>query len=77
MSALGQKQTSRPEITMSALPPKADIAGRKLDVCFVPKTDIERGSLDDLVSQLHKGFAYRETKGFCGFEIDDKLELVG
>jgi hypothetical protein len=25
MSALGQKQTSRPEIAMSALPPKADI----------------------------------------------------
>jgi hypothetical protein len=25
MSALGQKQTSRPEISMSALPPKADI----------------------------------------------------
>jgi hypothetical protein len=26
MSAMGQKQTSRPEISMSALPPKADIA---------------------------------------------------
>jgi hypothetical protein len=25
MSALGQKQTSQPEISMSALPPKADI----------------------------------------------------
>jgi hypothetical protein len=25
MSALGQKQTSRPNISMSALPPKADI----------------------------------------------------
>ena len=30
MSALGQKQTSRSEIGMSALPPKADIAGQKL-----------------------------------------------
>ncbi len=28
MSALGQKQTSRPEVSMSALPPKADIAKR-------------------------------------------------
>jgi hypothetical protein len=28
MSALGQKQTSRPEISMSALPPKADMADR-------------------------------------------------
>ena len=62
---------------MSALPPKADIGEYDRDVRFVPKTDIERGSLDDLVSQLHKGFAYRETKGLCGFEIDDELELVG
>jgi hypothetical protein len=40
MSALGQKQTSRSEISMSALPPKADIAGRDEDVRFVPKADI-------------------------------------
>jgi hypothetical protein len=40
MSALGQKQTSCPEISMSALPPKADIAGRLLDVRYVPKADI-------------------------------------
>jgi hypothetical protein len=32
MSGLGQKQTSSSEIAMSALPPKADIAGRRLDV---------------------------------------------
>ena len=37
MSALGQKQTLRSEIAMSALPPKADIAARDWDVCFVPK----------------------------------------
>jgi hypothetical protein len=29
---------------MSALPPKADIAGRNQDVCFVPKADILRRS---------------------------------
>jgi hypothetical protein len=40
MSALGQKQTLHPSNAMSALPPKADIAGRRLDVRFVPKTDI-------------------------------------
>jgi hypothetical protein len=40
MSALGQKQRSRPEIAMSALPPKADIAGRQWNVRFVPKADI-------------------------------------
>jgi hypothetical protein len=44
MSALGQKQTSRSEITMSALPPKADIAGRQQDVRCVPKADILRCS---------------------------------
>jgi hypothetical protein len=32
MSAMGQKQTSRPEISMSALPLKADIAKRDRDV---------------------------------------------
>jgi hypothetical protein len=40
MSALGQKQTSRSEIAMSALPPKADIAECDLDVRFVPEEDI-------------------------------------
>jgi hypothetical protein len=35
MSALGQKQTLDRRTLMSALPPKADIAGRQLDV-FVP-----------------------------------------
>jgi hypothetical protein len=39
MSALGQKQTWRTEIPMSALPPKADIAARQLNVRFVPKAD--------------------------------------
>jgi hypothetical protein len=39
MSALGQKQTSRSEIAMSALPPKADIAKHCWDVRFVPKAD--------------------------------------
>jgi len=36
MSALGQKQTSDQRPLMSGLPPKADIAGRQLDVRFVP-----------------------------------------
>jgi hypothetical protein len=40
MSALGQKQTSDWRPLMSALPPKADIAGRDLDVRFVPLADI-------------------------------------
>jgi hypothetical protein len=36
MSALGQKRTRRPEIVMSGIHPKADIAGRWLDVRYVP-----------------------------------------
>ena len=40
MSALGQKQTSRPVCAMSALPPKADIAECDGDVRFVPKADV-------------------------------------
>jgi hypothetical protein len=40
MSALGQKRTFSNVCAMSPLPPKADIAGRQLDVCFVPKADI-------------------------------------
>jgi hypothetical protein len=39
MSAVGQKQTSRPAWTMSALPPKADIEPHDGHVRFVPKAD--------------------------------------
>ena len=39
MSALGDKQTLRPEISMSALPPKADLSQTSGDVRFVPKAD--------------------------------------
>jgi hypothetical protein len=40
MSALGQKRTSTHVRVMSALPPKADIRQRELNVRFVPKADI-------------------------------------
>jgi hypothetical protein len=40
MSALGQKRTLRGVRSMSALPPKADIAERDRHVRFVPKADI-------------------------------------
>jgi len=42
MSALGQKQTLHPEISMSALTPKADIAECNHHVRFVPNCDIGR-----------------------------------
>jgi hypothetical protein len=40
MTALGQKQTRRGQIVMSALPPEADISSTLCDVRFVPKADI-------------------------------------
>ena len=40
MSALGQKQTSRAAISMSGLPPKADIVQHGGNVRFVPKAEV-------------------------------------
>ena len=40
MSALGQKQTFKRLLLMSALPPKADMAQHSCDVRFVPKADM-------------------------------------
>jgi hypothetical protein len=39
MSALGQQRTCRPDIAMSALPPKADIERQTPHVCFGPEAD--------------------------------------
>jgi hypothetical protein len=39
MSQLGHNRTLRGQITMSALPPKADIDARRRNVCFGPKAD--------------------------------------
>jgi hypothetical protein len=36
MSALGHKRTWREQISMSALPPKADITESSSNVCFGP-----------------------------------------
>jgi hypothetical protein len=48
MSEMGQKQTSRAAISMSALPPKADIAESDWHVRFVPKTVVSRCSKNSL-----------------------------
>jgi hypothetical protein len=42
MSALGHKQTSRSQITMSAIPPKADIRLPFDDVRYGPEADINQ-----------------------------------
>ena len=49
MSALGQKQTWADVRAMSALPPKADIETRSRDVRFVPKADILRCDVTDII----------------------------
>ena len=49
MSALGQKQTLQQVPPMSALPPKADIETRSRDVRFVPKADILRCDVIDII----------------------------
>jgi hypothetical protein len=40
MSAMGHKRTLKPELTMSALPLKADMLSASIDVCLVPIADI-------------------------------------
>jgi hypothetical protein len=52
MSALGQKRTWDCRSLMSALPSKADIAERQLDVRFVPKPDKVRRSKMALFDHL-------------------------
>lgn len=44
MSALGHLLTSAGGLRTSALPPKADILNVEIDVCSVPKADIDRES---------------------------------
>ena len=49
MSQVGQKQTSRHLQPMSALPPKADIGEVSSDVRYVPKADILRCDVTDII----------------------------
>jgi hypothetical protein len=64
---------------MSALPPKADMAGGRLDVRFVPKADICSAAksclFDHLVGCLQEGFGDCEAERFGGLEIDYELIL--
>jgi hypothetical protein len=55
MSALGQKQTFRAVIAMSALPPKADMCSALSYIRFGPKADI-----DGFRSPLAERFGFRQ-----------------
>ena len=64
---------------MSALPPKADIAGCDLDVRFVPKADIGTSLvcqlLDQLVGALLKIQRHVEAESLSGLKIDGQFVL--
>ena len=63
MSALGQKQTLRHCRSMSALPPKADIAERDWHVRFVPKADIAAQPTDrELIHEAFNAAAKRAAR---------------
>ena len=63
MSALGQKRTLWLVRLMSALPPKADIGRRPLDVRFVPKANIlhcsnDAGILGQVLPNFRQQFSF-------------------
>ena len=74
MSALGQKQTLRSAIAMSALPPKADMAaGFRMSAKCQKQTFCQ--SFDHLVSALLKMKRHVKSQRFGGLEIDNQLKL--
>jgi hypothetical protein len=79
MSALGQKQTLDWRLPMSALPPKADIAARQLNVRFVPKADHAPQQapalFDHFVGDGHDTWRYGQTQCLGSFQIDNQLKF--
>src|SRR5262249_13943393 len=71
LSALGQKQTFRTAIVMSALPPKADICSATAHVCYGPEADIKnrktasRRSLRKLTSVLARSSLRGPRRQHC------------
>jgi hypothetical protein len=70
MSALGQKRTLHPPSVMSALLPKADIAGHDRDVRFVPVS-----LFDNLVRLRRKTWRYFDAERLGGLEVDNEFKL--
>jgi integrase len=67
MSALGQKQTLDWHLLKSALPPKADITGRGLDVRFVHLPDKYRPLL---LTAIFTGLRASELRGLRWEDVD-------
>jgi hypothetical protein len=77
MSALGHKQTSRPEISMSALPPKAEISGNGCDVRGKQAHALQQRTLlfDHLIGSRKQFVWDGKSERLGGLEIDDQLIL--
>jgi hypothetical protein len=73
MSALGHKRTWHRPTVMSALPPKADIRQRDLDVRFVPKADIDCITYSITSSPIAS--IWGEMKRTSGLAIDSQVKL--
>jgi hypothetical protein len=69
MSALGQKQTWRDQIAMSALPLKADIDRWHREVCFVPISDINATQLKRSAARQNPSKGLTNTVGIGGHPL--------
>jgi hypothetical protein len=78
MSALGQKRTFLRSVAMSAIPPKADINGRCLDVTVALakqlKRELPRPSLRDMSADLFaRGHATPAGKAYSASAVQFML----
>jgi hypothetical protein len=74
MSALGQKQTSRGQGPMSALPPKADIHCGSRNVCFVPLAEVGR-LVDYLIGDREYARWNHQPQRLCGLAIEHEFKF--
>jgi hypothetical protein len=65
-----RRPTGFPNRMMSALPPKADIAGRQLDVRFVPKADICAILFDHLVGDREQPGRHFDAKRARSLQVE-------
>jgi hypothetical protein len=77
MSALGEKRTLKLVGLMSALPPKADIAGRQLNVRFVPKADSCTAAILSFFDLLGRADYIRRAPHRCGAPHSRAHQWVG
>jgi hypothetical protein len=67
---------AQPLRTLSALPPKAEIAQHGGSVRIVPEADKVHCSKKRFVGGSEQYVGYREPERICGLEVDNSLNLV-